>query len=65
MDSGNNKPSCSKGLTRKEFLEKVVKRALVAGVVVVAADQFSVFRPAPALAQASGGPTGQTGPIGP
>lgn len=67
MDSETtNNQSCSTGLTRKEFIKTVLDRAAAASTLVVAANAFSVFRPAPHLAAkaASGGGHG-TGPTGP
>lgn len=53
----SNKPSCTNGLSRKEFIKKVLERSATAGVLAVSANTFSVFRSAPNLAAkgASGG----------
>jgi len=67
MDSDTtDTQSSTNGLTRKEFIKTVLERSAAAGVLAVAANAFSVFRPAPNLAAkgASLGPTGSTGITG-
>ena len=51
MDSDtSNKASCANGLTRKEFIKRILERSAAAGALAVSANAVSVFTAAPNLA---------------
>jgi hypothetical protein len=56
-NSDENRPSCEEGLSRKEFIALVVKRAAIAGAVVAAPKVLDKFLvpPVEALTSTGGG----------
>jgi hypothetical protein len=57
-DSSNTsaEESCTAGLTRKQFINRVVNKASIAGVLIVSASLFEKYQPAAATPPGSVGP---------
>ncbi len=51
--SGKSADSCVNGMTREEFIRKVVKKAAVAGTLVAAAGAYKHFHPGANVAGAA------------
>ncbi len=53
IEQQDNQSSCTPGLTRKQFFDRVIARAGQTGTLIIAATLIDKFQPLPPVAAAS------------